>query len=130
GVPAGRARARSAGGDSQRRGREVRSRGGQQAAAAGGAVSRGHHGAADDGRGGRRHRSAGGTAGPPRGAGAVEPFGPARQRPAPAPRSEEHTSELQSRENLVCRLLLEKKNMTKLAQNETQLTVRTQIAQS
>src|SRR5690606_41986060 len=27
----------------------------------------------------------------------------------PAPRSEEHTSELQSRENLVCRLLLEKK---------------------
>src|SRR5690606_39439095 len=29
-----------------------------------------------------------------------------------APRSEEHTSELQSRENLVCRLLLEKKNMT------------------
>src|SRR5690606_41596538 len=28
------------------------------------------------------------------------------------PRSEEHTSELQSRENLVCRLLLEKKNYT------------------
>src|SRR5690606_40070057 len=28
-------------------------------------------------------------------------------------RSEEHTSELQSRENLVCRLLLEKKNITK-----------------
>src|SRR5690606_42043290 len=28
---------------------------------------------------------------------------------APAQRSEEHTSELQSRENLVCRLLLEKK---------------------
>src|SRR5436309_6057423 len=27
----------------------------------------------------------------------------------PKPRSEEHTSELQSRENLVCRLLLEKK---------------------
>src|SRR5690606_40102849 len=27
----------------------------------------------------------------------------------PHPRSEEHTSELQSRENLVCRLLLEKK---------------------
>src|SRR5690606_40346796 len=27
----------------------------------------------------------------------------------PGPRSEEHTSELQSRENLVCRLLLEKK---------------------
>src|SRR5690606_41384723 len=31
--------------------------------------------------------------------------------PCPCPvRSEEHTSELQSRENLVCRLLLEKKN--------------------
>src|SRR5690606_41953397 len=28
------------------------------------------------------------------------------------PRSEEHTSELQSRENLVCRLLLEKKKET------------------
>src|SRR5690606_40854822 len=28
-------------------------------------------------------------------------------------RSEEHTSELQSRENLVCRLLLEKKNTTR-----------------
>src|SRR3712207_7603040 len=29
-----------------------------------------------------------------------------------APRSEEHTSELQSRQYLVCRLLLEKKNKT------------------
>src|SRR3712207_7150437 len=29
-----------------------------------------------------------------------------------APRSEEHTSELQSRQYLVCRLLLEKKNYT------------------
>src|SRR5690606_41867070 len=42
-----------------------------------------------------------------------------RERPRPwkrpqfreRPRSEEHTSELQSRENLVCRLLLEKKKM-------------------
>src|SRR5690606_41369111 len=33
---------------------------------------------------------------------------PATRRAA-MPRSEEHTSELQSRENLVCRLLLEKK---------------------
>src|SRR5690606_41788863 len=32
-----------------------------------------------------------------------------RARGSPASRSEEHTSELQSRENLVCRLLLEKK---------------------
>src|SRR5690606_41838449 len=29
-------------------------------------------------------------------------------------RSEEHTSELQSRENLVCRLLLEKKNTSRI----------------
>src|SRR5436309_6222975 len=34
-----------------------------------------------------------------------------RMKAVPAcPRSEEHTSELQSRENLVCRLLLRKKN--------------------
>src|SRR5690606_41318422 len=32
-----------------------------------------------------------------------------RRRPRRERRSEEHTSELQSRENLVCRLLLEKK---------------------
>src|SRR5690606_10845644 len=34
----------------------------------------------------------------------------------PIIRSEEHTSELQSRENLVCRLLLEKKKKTKICQ--------------
>src|SRR3712207_7825883 len=34
-------------------------------------------------------------------------------RPADRPRSEEHTSELQSRQYLVCRLLLEKKKTTK-----------------
>src|SRR5436309_8406988 len=33
----------------------------------------------------------------------------------PSTRSEEHTSELQSRENLVCRLLLEKKKKNKQA---------------
>src|SRR5438874_8618537 len=32
---------------------------------------------------------------------------------APSPRSEEHTSELQSRRDLVCRLLLEKKKKKK-----------------
>src|SRR5438105_12559583 len=38
---------------------------------------------------------------------------PARESPAAsAGRSEEHTSELQSRVDLVCRLLLEKKNKT------------------
>src|SRR2546427_8549960 len=45
-----------------------------------------------------------------------------RHRPPPAaPRSEEHTSELQSQSNLVCRLLLEKKKKrskpTKLRQS-------------
>src|SRR5690606_41590549 len=34
-----------------------------------------------------------------------------RRRGCPSLRSEEHTSELQSRENLVCRLLLEKKKV-------------------
>src|SRR5205085_3412455 len=33
-----------------------------------------------------------------------------QSHPAGTPRSEEHTSELQSQSNLVCRLLLEKKN--------------------
>src|SRR5690606_9798827 len=37
------------------------------------------------------------------------PAGACAARPAASARSEEHTSELQSRENLVCRLLLEKK---------------------
>src|SRR5690606_39516139 len=37
----------------------------------------------------------------------------ARRRRPRAVRSEEHTSELQSRENLVCRLLLKKKNKKK-----------------
>src|SRR5256886_13234368 len=39
------------------------------------------------------------------------PAGPERHR-ARGRRSEEHTSELQSQSNLVCRLLLEKKNAT------------------
>src|SRR3712207_6966021 len=37
---------------------------------------------------------------------------------AEAPRSEEHTSELQSRQYLVCRLLLEKKNTRRLDRHE------------
>src|SRR5688572_32499563 len=40
-------------------------------------------------------------------------FPAGRYSPA-APRSEEHTSELQSQSNLVCRLLLEKKKKKKL----------------
>src|SRR3712207_9022867 len=42
--------------------------------------------------------------------------------PFPSPRSEEHTSELQSRQYLVCRLLLEKKNTkTHLNLNNTRI---------
>src|SRR5690606_39802423 len=41
-------------------------------------------------------------------AGSLDPVGNLRPEVV---RSEEHTSELQSRENLVCRLLLEKKKM-------------------
>src|SRR3712207_7093725 len=37
------------------------------------------------------------------------------QAPLGGPRSEEHTSELQSRQYLVCRLLLEKKNIPPLS---------------
>src|SRR3712207_8619415 len=43
---------------------------------------------------------------------AVEPAAAAVVQVSEAPRSEEHTSELQSRQYLVCRLLLEKKNIT------------------
>src|SRR5690606_41678114 len=77
--------------------------------------------------GGRGRGVAGGRPLPPRPGrpAAALPAGAAvRHRPAglgagrPAvrrgrPKSEEHTSELQSRENLVCRLLLEKKKITK-----------------
>src|SRR2546429_4138424 len=52
---------------------------------------------------------------------------PARRLPRPLRRSEEHTSELQSRLHLVCRLLLEKKkkkqNKNKLYHNQTTATV-------
>src|SRR5690606_39807281 len=59
------------------------------------------HGRPGDDRGRRpRHLRAGGH----------RPDGrPGAERRRRRPRSEEHTSELQSRENLVCRLLLEKK---------------------
>src|SRR5947209_10264033 len=52
-------------------------------------------------RRGSRHRMASASSG----ASTRGPVSP------PADRSEEHTSELQSRQNLVCRLLLEKKRM-------------------
>src|SRR2546427_5423523 len=50
-------------------------------------------------------RAAGARAGGRHSAGSTGPRGSARRRS----RSEEHTSELQSQSNLVCRLLLEKK---------------------
>src|SRR5690606_42153512 len=65
------------------------------------------------GAGGAGRRRDAGDAGPgPGGAGPGRSLGLAVLRHWGAPRrgrSEEHTSELQSRENLVCRLLLEKK---------------------
>src|SRR2546430_13292600 len=51
-------------------------------------------------------RSTCGGGGIPRSGSIRFPAGSARK----SPRSEEHTSELQSQSNLVCRLLLEKKN--------------------
>src|SRR5256885_8671421 len=63
----------------------------------------------------------------------IVPAGVLRQRtPAPAIRSEEHTSELQSPCNLVCRLLLEKKKTVKhlIAHILTPLTVITRIPHS
>src|SRR3712207_8314181 len=43
--------------------------------------------------------------------------------PDPALRSEEHTSELQSRQYLVCRLLLEKKNKIILTNTKHVMTI-------
>src|SRR5438874_9664035 len=45
-----------------------------------------------------------------------------RKRPTESKRSEEHTSELQSRRDLVCRLLLEKKKKKKIKNNEEHTT--------
>src|SRR3712207_7274584 len=45
-----------------------------------------------------------------------------RDRGAGPPRSEEHTSELQSRQYLVCRLLLEKKKHQEKARHKTAIT--------
>src|SRR5947209_16625526 len=47
---------------------------------------------------------------------------PPRPRRLRRPRSEEHTSELQSRQYLVCRLVLEKKKFKQLITNLTELT--------
>src|SRR3712207_7162249 len=50
---------------------------------------------------------------------------PAAPRADRSPRSEEHTSELQSRQYLVCRLLLEKKKKT-IHRHKTRVTIETQ----
>src|SRR3712207_7000841 len=52
------------------------------------------------------------------------PSGPGAGQPRAADRSEEHTSELQSRQYLVCRLLLEKK---KKEMNSRQVTINNTI---
>src|SRR2546430_13120094 len=44
--------------------------------------------------------------------------------PPPFQRSEEHTSELQSQSNLVCRLLLEKKKTTKMCRSLIPINIR------
>src|SRR5690606_41541945 len=60
----------------------------------------------------RRPAGAGEPATPTRAPCPVQPtIRPNMSRRARWPRSEEHTSELQSREDLVCRLLLEKKKV-------------------
>src|SRR3712207_7004705 len=65
---------------------------------------------------GSAHRAGGGVSAPGSSAatylcldGVDEPARPAQATVGLRPRSEEHTSELQSRQYLVCRLLLEKK---------------------
>src|SRR5688572_30916843 len=61
--------------------------------------------------GGRRPpRPRGNRGGRPRTRGRTSP---GLESPGARPRSEEHTSELQSQSNLVCRLLLEKKKKNK-----------------
>src|SRR5438132_9144714 len=50
------------------------------------------------------------------------PFG--GKGPCHRTRSEEHTSELQSHSDLVCRLLLEKKKKKKIIKNQRSVTIR------
>src|SRR3712207_7001019 len=61
-----------------------------------------------------KKRPASVTAPPNRGPIMIRPAATDCDNPMPAQRSEEHTSELQSRQYLVCRLLLEKKKKNNL----------------
>src|SRR5206468_10461826 len=56
-------------------------------------------------------------------------FGSALRR-LPRWRSEEHTSELQSRSDLVCRLLLEKKKKKKKKQKTSKIKIKPSMSQS
>src|SRR5947209_12862395 len=56
-----------------------------------------------------------------------DPAAVSRERDTAAGRSEEHTSELQSRQYLVCRLLLEKKKNTSPPRLQRILPPRTQL---
>src|SRR2546422_8518910 len=59
---------------------------------------------------------------------ALPPFRPGRREAAGTTRSEEHTSELQSRLHLVCRLLLEKKKNARLAIHTSHANVKAGVA--
>src|SRR6266480_6845679 len=103
----------------RRRNRRKRCRGHEEARAARAARSRESRcGSARRGAGGEEH-----AGGPRCVRGCGPPSAPARRR---APRSEEHTSELQSHVNLVCRLLLEKKKTPE----KTSLTHRTRTTKN
>src|SRR2546430_10741811 len=54
--------------------------------------------------------------------GLLEPAPPAHHAAPPRLRSEEHTSELQSQSNIVCRLLLEKKKKQQETRRDKMLT--------
>src|SRR5207237_3672524 len=68
--------------------------------------------------------------------GRLRPAGSPRARPRPrrgraaGKRSEEHTSELQSHLNLVCRLLLEKKKKNEIVKTRTAQRVASNIARA
>src|SRR5690606_41178989 len=108
--PRGVAAARRGGSKADRRGGWTAARRGREQDRSSARLGGGAHRAGRDGRVGpdrRRARHAGGAHGRDARRVGSRPRSSAGQQPAA--RSEEHTSELQSREKLVCRLLLEKK---------------------
>src|SRR2546422_8277570 len=87
-------------------------------------------GICEHGEGGREGRTCRGGARPDQDAGRERDVRRAVRHPDPRPgawsltRSEEHTSELQSRLHLVCRLLLEKKKKTEETQHTSPKAIR------